>query len=625
MSVIFGIFHKSGKPVSDELDTMYSGMKHFPHEKHAFAVKGNCAFGHMLTYNTPEALNESMPVWVEETKVLFVAEGRLDNREELFNALGIRFGEQTGMPDGTLILKAYLKWGEKCVDRLMGKWSFAAFHHDEQRLFIARDKWDYTSVDYYANDKVVAFATSSKGLFPLPFIGKELDERMLVNLLVIWLDDYEKTFYRDIRRLMASRTLRVTREGSFLNRYWKYEDIQILEGLKLEDYVEDLFFCFEKAVTARLRSCKPVAGTLSGGLDSGSVCILAAELLAKQGKRLRTFSHVPRFEPSPYRPNQKFGDERPFIEADVKASGNIDPTFLDSAGISPITGIREMIELCGEAFSGAGNAYWMADIYNTAAREGYGTMLMGVFGNITISRSGIEDILPCGEIFERYGIAGVLKKKILKPLLYGNTLLGHVYKRMRFGGQPWKNISYCTEAYEKSQNLAQRIRQSWFDPTFNYYFHNETFKNTLSLNISELRLTYSAYIGCETGLEFRDPTGDPRVIQSALSIPNRMFYGKMDKWVLRTMMKDRLPDEVRLNPRKGLQSSDIIPRLAASEDEMERILSDMSHSPIGEIIDVDRLLIDWQSMKADWRNPNLIKAFSILRTVAAYCMYERSG
>jgi asparagine synthase (glutamine-hydrolysing) len=353
---------------------MYAGMKHFPHKRHAVAAQGNCGFGHLLTYNTPEAVNESMPRWVEAARLLFVAEGRIDNRDELCEALGISAGERLAMPDGDLMLRAYLQWDEKCVDRLMGKWSLAAFHSDEQRLFMARDKWDYTAIDYYMDDKVCAFATSSQGLFPLPFIKKELDELMIARLLVIWPGDHDKTYFKGIRRLLPSRALRVTQEKDEVYRYWNFTDIKVREGLKLEDYVADLFANLNKAVTARLRSYRPVAATLSGGMNSSTVCVLAAEHLAKQGKRLRTYSHVPQFAPSQTLSHHKFGDERPFIEAVVAASGNIDPVFSDSAGISPLQGIAEGIRLYGQPFHGVGNAYWLVDLFKTAVRDGYGTV-----------------------------------------------------------------------------------------------------------------------------------------------------------------------------------------------------------------------------------------------------------
>jgi asparagine synthase (glutamine-hydrolysing) len=625
MSVIFGLFYRDGKPVSDELETMYSGMTHFPQERYSSVVQGNCGFGHILTYNTPEAVNESMPRWVEAARLLFVAEGRLDNRDELFEAFDIPAGERDEMPDGDLMLNAYLKWGENCVDKLMGKWSLAAFHTNEQRLFIARDKWDYSNIEYYADEKVFAFATSEKGLLPLPFIKKEIDELMIARLLVVWPGDFDKSYIKGLKHLLPSHTLSVTREKAELRRYWNYADIRVREGLKLEDYVEDLLDSFNKAVACRLRSYKPVAATLSGGMDSSSVCVIAAEQLAKQGKRLQTYSHVPQFPPSNTLSEHQFGDERPFIEAVVEAASTIDPMFLNSAGISPLEGIKEAIGLCGRPFHGACNAYWLVDIYMTAANENYGTILKGEFGNATISWNGVEDALPASEIFKRYGIKGLTKKKLLKPILYGSTPFASIYKNMTFGKRPWDSISYCTKTFEDSLDLAKRIKSSGFDPTFRRHYPDPKKQAVRIFDFNVSRLSLGSNIGCETGLELRDPTGDTRVIESALAIPHEMFFGEMDKWVLRTMMKGRLPDKIRLNTKKGKQSSDIPARLYAHREEMDRIFAEMEASGFGRIVDMERIQAEWKNLKADCDNYPVNQAAHFLRPVAAFVMYQMNG
>jgi asparagine synthase (glutamine-hydrolysing) len=625
MSVIFGLFHRDSRPISDELQTMYAGMKHFPQERHSFVVQGNCGFGHILTYNTPEAVSESMPKWVDAARLLFVAEGRLDNRGELFGTLNIPAGEREGMPDGDLMLKAYLKWGENCVDRLMGKWSFAAFHTEEQRLFIARDKWDYSNIDYYVDETVFAFATSEKGLLPLPFVKKEIDELLIVRLLAVWPGDFDKSYIKGLKHLLPSHTLRVTREKADLRRYWNYADIRVREGLKLDDYVEDLLDSFNKAVACRLRSFMPVAATLSGGMDSSSVCVIAAEQLAKQGKRLRTYSHIPQFSPSNTLSKHQFGDERPFIEAVVKAAGTIDPMLLNSTGISPLEGIKEAVRLYGAPFHGACNAYWMVDIFKTAAKESYGTMLMGEFGNATISWNGVEDTLPASEIFKRHGIKGLTKKKLLKPILYGSTPFASIYKSITFGKRPWSSLSYCTKTVEDSLDLAKRIKASGFDPTSRNYYSDPKKQVVRIFDINVSRLTLGSNIGCETGLELRDPTGDTRVIESALAIPHELFFGEMDKWILRTMMKGKLPDRVRLNTKKGKQSSDIPARLFAHRKEMDLVFSEMEASGFGRIIDMERIQMEWKKLKADCDNYPINEAAHLLRPVAAYVMYRMNG
>jgi asparagine synthase (glutamine-hydrolysing) len=507
----------------------------------------------------------------------------------------------------------------------MGKWSFAAFHTKEQRLFIARDKWDYSDIEYYEDGKVFAFSTSEKGLLPLPFIKKEIDELMIARLLVIWPGDFDKSYINRLKHLLPSHTLRVTREKTELHRYWNYVDIRVREGLKFEEYIENLLDSFNKAVACRLRSYKPVAATLSGGMDSSSVCVIAAEQLAKQGKQLRTYSHVPQFSPSNTLSEHQFGDEQPYIEAIVEAAGNIDPTFLSSAYISPLEGIKEAIRLYGAPFHGACNAYWIVDIFKAAAKENYGTMLMGAFGNATISWNGVEDTLPSGEIFKRYGLKGLTKKKLLKPILYGNTTFAHIYKRMAFGKQPWNNISYCTKAFEESLDIAKRIKDSGFDPTFRGYYSDPKKQAQRILDFNVLRLPYGSTFGCETGLELRDPTGDTRVIESALAIPHELFFGEMEKWVLRTMMKGRLPDMVRLNTKKGKQSSDIPARLYAHRDEMDRIFAEMEASGFGRIADMERIQAEWKNLKADCDNYPVNQAAHFLRPVAAYVMYQING
>jgi asparagine synthase (glutamine-hydrolysing) len=604
---------------------MYAGMKHCPHEKCGFAIQDNCGFGHLLVYNTPEAVNENMPRWLEEDKLLFVAEGRIDNRENLFGALNIPAGEQVTIPDGDLILKAYQKWGQKCPEKLLGKWSLAAFYTGEQRLFLARDQWDYTVIDYYMDDKVFAFASSTMGLLPLPFIKKDIDEFRLARLLTTCPGDPDKadgTWYKGIRSLPPAHTLHVTREHSTLHRYWDCRDIPVRRGLKLEEYTEELLYHLNKSVAARLRSYKPVAATLSGGLDSSTVCVLAAEQLATQGKRLRTFSHIPQFSPSGTLLKYNFGNEKPFIDVIVEACPNIDPAFLTSGKISPIEGIREALQWCGQPFHGSGNAYWMVDIFRTALLENYGTLLLGEFGNCTISWTGTDYALCSGEALRRYGISGFIKKKVLKPLLYRNLFLASIYESMGFGGQPCRKYTYCTASFEKSLHIAEKIKALGFAPAFKKYFKDPKELVYRNFGKNSSRLRNGACAGYKTGLELRDPTGDIRVIESVLAIPNEAFFGDMDKWILRTMMKGRLPDKVRLNTRKGMQSADLAARVNAHQEEMNRMLAEMESSGFGRIVDMGKMKNEWETLQADCHNYPQHKIDSALRAVAGYMMWK---
>ncbi|MGD8781912.1 MAG: asparagine synthase-related protein [Ignavibacteria bacterium] len=173
---------------------------------------------------------------------------------------------------------------------------------------------------------------------------------------------------------------------------------------------------------------------------------------------------------------------------------------------------------------------------------------------------------------------------------------------------------------KESINLAERIKSSGFDPTFKR-FHKDPKENAILIfDFNVMRLPFGAYMGNETGLELRDPTNDVRVIESSLSIPNEMYLGKMNKWILRKMMKGHLPDIVRLNKTKGKQSSDLNERICAYPDEMDSVLLEMERNGFGKIADIERINKEWAKIKADNKNYPLNNVFHILRHVSAYLM-----
>ena len=69
-----------------------------------------------------------------------VYNGELYNTEELrkeLTAAGIEF---FGHSDTEVVLKSYIHWGEKCLDRFNGIFAFAVWEEATQRLFFARDR-----------------------------------------------------------------------------------------------------------------------------------------------------------------------------------------------------------------------------------------------------------------------------------------------------------------------------------------------------------------------------------------------------------------------------------------------------------------------------------------------------
>ncbi len=634
MSLFFGIFNTNQQPASAQLlEEMYGGVAHFPHERKAFMVRSNAAFGHVLTHNTPEAVYEQMPAYVADAQLLFVAQGRLDNRAELAAALGVRLHEKLPdgqlpdgqLPDGELMLKAYQKWGDNVPARLLGDWSLAAWDLRGQEFFLACDHHGYTSLFYHFEQGQFAFGSSIKSLLALNSIPKAVNiSKIIYDYALVDAANHE-TAHKGIFWLPPAHTLKVKNGQVELKRHWFPENIEPIYRKNPQDYAEELRHILTKAVRARLRSHKPVASMLSGGLDSSTVSFLAAELLSKQGIRLPTFSHVPLFkeELKAQKQTNQVLDESPFMAATVQASGYIDPTYLSSSHFTPTTGFLKILDCHDALIHGAGNAYWLVDIMETAQRQGFGTLLTGEHGNSGISFTGVDYLLPLTHPIFIENPKRLIKSRILKPLAlqYVPWLLA---RRTNSIEDYIKNTLYLRKNVVAEWQLLEEIKKN--NGGFDRYYPDAKAGMLHILGAgSNPRCMFGSNAGHYYGVEKRDPTADKRVLEYCLSIPNDAFFDHQgsNKQVLKRMMKNRLPDQVLFEKRKGLQSADLAHRALAERETITNLLDKMSQNDaFNDLMDTQKLKANWQNMSAA-QNAAALYPQTILKTLMVGCFLNK--
>ncbi|NJN40027.1 MAG: asparagine synthetase B, partial [Gammaproteobacteria bacterium] len=85
---------------------------------------------------------------------------------EIYNYIELRkeLGEETfrTTSDTEVILRAYERWGEACVERLRGMFAFALWDARAGRLFIARDRFGIKPFYYCFDGKQLFFASEMK-------------------------------------------------------------------------------------------------------------------------------------------------------------------------------------------------------------------------------------------------------------------------------------------------------------------------------------------------------------------------------------------------------------------------------------------------------------------------------
>src|SRR5277367_1489709 len=113
MAGIAGIYCADGRPAdSSELGRMAAALAHRAPDGISYWHSGPVGFAHLQFCTTPESLQERQPLVGPGAGTCLVWDGRLDNREELIEALSSRSAPLVDDTDPGLVLSAYLTWGK---------------------------------------------------------------------------------------------------------------------------------------------------------------------------------------------------------------------------------------------------------------------------------------------------------------------------------------------------------------------------------------------------------------------------------------------------------------------------------------------------------------------------------
>lgn len=188
--------------------------------------------GHVITYN-----------------------GEIYNYVELRRELGEAHFHTTS--DTEVILRAYEKWGDKCVERLRGMFAFAIWDPQKGKLFVARDRFGIKPFYYATVGETFFFASEIKALLPLlPTV--EADRDGLHDYFCFQFCLGAKTMFRGVRQLEPAHCGYVEPgEELRARRYWEVHyalDLEHDEDYFVEQLRERLF----DSVSVHLRSDREV-------------------------------------------------------------------------------------------------------------------------------------------------------------------------------------------------------------------------------------------------------------------------------------------------------------------------------------------------------------------------------
>ncbi len=609
MSAIAGIIQFDGRPVDRAtLERMQTVLTPYGRDVQNHVHHGSAAFLRTLLRTTPEDSLDHQPLVHAESGTTLLFDGRIDNRDELAQALGSSAADTALLADSDLVLRACLRWDTGAVDHLLGDFALACWQGRQRRLWLARDPLGVRPLFWHQQAGFFAFATMPKVLFAIPGIPRALNEESLHDYLCLLPMIGPKSFFNDIYRVEPGQTLVLEGDQVTTHRYHRFDPEREIHLPSDDDYLEAFREHLERAVACRLRAIGPIASELSSGFDSSTVTAIAARQLAARNAGLLAYTAVPREGFEGPVPKGRYGDEGPGARALAARFANIEHILIRPDGTSPIDNLREDTETLDRAPLNPCNVVWVNAIRADAARRGVKVMLTGRMGNMTISYEGwphLPALLGRGRWFTLWQELRAIKRRY--PNWRWRSLLEHclapylpaalwaALEKHRGRGWNLTNYSAIHPTFMARMRTAERAKKTNQDLSY------RPWANGRRMCVATLtRFDNGEYFASDNavGLEMRDPTADLRLTEFCLAVPDAQYLRDgQSRWLLHRLMGDVLPPETLHANTRGLQAADwyeaagqALPRL---REELTHL---MTHGSAGDYLDLEALrqaLDDW--------------------------------
>lgn len=502
----------------------------------------------------------NQPIFNEDKSIVVVYNGELYNYKDLRKFLEYKGHKFYTQSDTETIVHLYEDFGTDCVEKLRGMFSFALWDSARKRLLLARDRVGIKPLYYYIKDGILLFASELKALLEYPGIKREINFQSLHDYLTYMCVLAPDTIFRDVYKLNPGHMIIYENGKTEIKKYW---NIHSRRGKPIDSFddekviVEKMYELIRESVDLHLISDVPIGVFLSGGLDSSTIVAVASELL---NKAVKTFSIG--FEDDYYNEldNARLvakrydTDHHEYIvgTTSIKDIEDIlyffDEPFADSSAIptyyvSKYARQNVTVALSGdggdEAFGGYGN--YKADKIGLLYKKLPAFIRNGVIPFV------LESIPDAAD-----NLSSMAKVKKILSLSRMSSEQCHVFWLSCFSEDAKR------ELYSDSSLTELLDYDSWdkyirfFQDCGNSDFINSCMSVDTQTVLPNDYLTKIDRMSMANSLEVRVPFLDQNLLEFALSIHSKYkIRGLTTKYLLKKIMKDKLPKEIIKGRKKG--------------------------------------------------------------------------
>lgn len=552
MCGIAGFTHSGWSPGPGRIESAVATLTHRGPDQQGSFESPICSIG-ATRLKILDLASGDQPIRSDDGNAAIVFNGEIYNHLDLraeLESKGHRFHTRT---DTETVLHAFSEWDIACFARLRGMFGLAIWNAPEKRLVLARDRIGIKPVYTARMGRDLLFGSELKAIFVHPEFDRRLSLAGLDCYLSLNYVPCPWTLAAGVEKLPPGHWLE-WRDGQIRSEaYWKLP-YGITNAGDVETVKEELDDLLQQAIREHLLSDVPLGIWLSGGIDSSTVLHYAANASPSRLKTLsisfagRTF------------------DETPYIREVVARYGTDHHEF----DLNPAEDLPSVIEEFAyyndepDADAGALPVWYLSKMTKrevTVALSGEGgDELFG--GYLTYRADRLARHLrrfPAGS--RRFALACLRRwpvsddkislEYMAKRFVEGSLLppeQAHIYWNGTFSAEQKAGLlaadlpraldpilSGCRDKFSTEDDLAPYL---WFDQK--YFLPDD-----ILMKVDRMSMAHA--------VEARPALLDHRIVEFVAKLPASFkIRGSRQKWILKELMKDKLPAAVLNRKKTGL-------------------------------------------------------------------------
>ena len=589
MCGINGILHLQSQKKVDErvLTQMRDALEHRGPDDKGIYIQQNIGLGHRRLSILDVTSAGHQPFLSEDGRYAMVYNGEIYNFKEFYAELKSKDFEIRTQSDTEVLMKLFQLYGLKMLHRLNGMFAIAIWDTLEKSLTVVRDRMGVKPLYYSIYNESFYFASEQKALFvagvPLKLAQDGIEE-YIFNRFVAG----EETLFQNVKKVLPGHALILHENGKIESEKWwdlKYE-IQNHETIK--NPVDWFRETFDDSIRLRMVSDVPVGVLLSAGLDSSSVL---SSLHSQKYKDIQAFtiafkeeehneSHIAKKLAKQY----QYGFNSIQLEDSDLYDRLLTSTYFQD---EPLMHLSEPHLLAVSQLA-------KPKVKVLLSGEGADELMGGYVRYKPLQFPSLLHSLATLGSFDAFAKKARFEKLIRYAQINNDRDLVlfngcNIYPKdiaTTFGMKTVPKNEYRKQIYEEAKSLyPNNLRRQAL------YFDQHTY--LCSLLDRNDRCTMGASIEC------REPFLDQRLVAGLGSLDNKcLFTGKKGKFILKSAMENRLPDEILKFKKVGLSTpwGDYITKSPAFKEELESFSrSDLFQMPYFENIKVKKLIANLQN------------------------------